>query len=159
MMRDSLEERQMNEIDVEVDHVEIGDPIAQRVEHREVCGQVGFQRSGIEANRLIAHRHKLRRGSGVGARKQGDIMAELDQCVGQVRDHPLRATVKPGRDRFVQGRDLGNSHRLRIRAEERKARRSKLSLRSPFNTIDRSLRRRFAAIGGGPFPGCWPEFG
>ena len=60
--RNPLEQREMQQVDVEMQHVELVRALAHLVQHREVRGDVGFERRRIEADRLIAHRREPRGG-------------------------------------------------------------------------------------------------
>ena len=108
---DVVEHREMQQVDVEMDDIEAVLRGAQLREHVQVRRDVRFQRRGIQANGLIAAGEKRGLGVGIAAGEQGDLMAQIDQRVGQMRHHPFGAAVKLRRDRLVQGRDLGDFHK------------------------------------------------
>ncbi len=96
-----LEEGELDHVGVEVDDVELIGPPADLVQHGHVRGEVGLQRRGVQPDGLVADGGQFGLGAGVGAGEQGDIVAEIDQGVAEVRHHPFGAAVVPGRDRFV----------------------------------------------------------
>ena len=108
-----LEQREMHHVGVEVQDVEAVLVLAHLGQHRQVGGQVRLQRRGIEADRLVAHGDQVGLGLGVGAGEQGDLVAEIDQGVAQMRHHPFGAAIQLRRNRFVEGGDLGDLHRGR----------------------------------------------
>jgi hypothetical protein len=71
------------------------------MQHRKMRGDVGLERGGIEAQRLIAHRCELGARPGVPAREQRHIVAQRHERFGQVRDHAFGATVQPRRYRLA----------------------------------------------------------
>jgi hypothetical protein len=73
--RERLEERKMEEVDVEMQHVELVAPFVQLVQHREMRREVGVERAGIEPDRLVAHGHERGPGPRLGAREQGHLVA------------------------------------------------------------------------------------
>ena len=106
-----LEERKMDQVDVEMQDVELVAPLVQLVQHRQMGREVGLERAGIEPDGLVAHRHERGPGPRLGTGEQRHLVAELDQGVGEVGDDPFRAAVEAGRDRLVERRDLGNLHK------------------------------------------------
>ena len=101
----------MDQVDVEMQDVELGAPLAQLVQHREMGREIGFERGGIEPDGLVPHRHERGSGSRLGTGKQRHLVAELDQGVGEMGDDPFRAAVKTGRDGLVERSDLRNLHK------------------------------------------------
>jgi hypothetical protein len=100
----------VDHVGVEVDHVEAAGLAADLGQHGHVGGQVRLERGGVQADGLVAHDHQLGLGAGVAGGEQGDVVAQVDQGVRQVRDDPLGAAVEAWRDGFVQGRNLGDPH-------------------------------------------------
>jgi hypothetical protein len=56
------------------------------------------------------HGVKVAARSGIAARKQRDVMPQVDQLVHQPRHYPLGAAVKLWRDALCQGCQLGDAH-------------------------------------------------
>jgi hypothetical protein len=110
-----LEERKVQQIGVEMQHIEVVGVLAHLVQQRQMGGDVGFQRGRVEPDRLVAHGHKTRAGPRIGAAEQGDLMAQVDQRVGKVGHDALRAAIQPRRYRFAQRADLGDSHETLLR--------------------------------------------
>ena len=108
-----FEKREMDEIDVEVQDVELERVLADVVEHGQVRGQVGLERRRIEPDCLIALGDEARRGARLGAREEGHIVTEIDKRVGEVRDDSLRASVETRRHRLVERSDERNPQSLR----------------------------------------------
>ena len=86
-----LKQRILQEIDVEMDHVELIGPAADGVEHHEVARDV-IADAG-EPQPLRNARHERGRGLRIPARKQRDLVALGDQLLGEPRHHPFRPTV------------------------------------------------------------------
>jgi hypothetical protein len=107
-LRAVLEEREVDHVDVEMQHVELVHACPQLVQHRHVRGEVGFQRGGIQADGLIAHRHQPCARLGFGGGEQRDVVAGFDQGVAQPGHHAFGAAVELGRHRFVQRGNLRN---------------------------------------------------
>src|SRR5262245_39438809 len=57
---DVLEEREMQKVDVEMQHVELVREFANGVKHGEVTCKVRFEWRRVEPQGLIPYRHKLR---------------------------------------------------------------------------------------------------
>ena len=108
--RELAHQREMEMINVKMQHVEFGDPAAQLFQHQHMIGQ-RIEHLRIEAQRLFAARHQLRRGSRVATGEQRHVVALTDQLFGQIGDDPFGAAVEPGWHAFVEGRDLGDFHR------------------------------------------------
>ena len=58
--------RKVNQVDVEVEHVEFTTTPAHLVQHHQVGRQVGLQLRRIQSNCLVAHRHELRSSTCLG---------------------------------------------------------------------------------------------
>ena len=110
LRRDLLEEGKMDQVDVEVQDVELGAPLAQLVQHREMRREIGLERGRIEPDGLVTHRHERGSGARLGTGKQRHLVAELDQRVGEMGDDPFGTAVKTGRDGLVKRCDLRNLH-------------------------------------------------
>ena len=67
--------------------------------------------SGAGSSRIAWSRTGASRARGLrlGAGEQGDLVAEVDQGVGQVGDDPLGAAVEAGRHGLIEGGDLGDT--------------------------------------------------
>ena len=64
----------------------------------------------VEPQRARPDRLELGFRLAVAGGEQRDVVAEFDQCIGEVGDHALRAAVKFRRHGFGQWRDLCNFH-------------------------------------------------
>ena len=96
LRRELLEERKMDQVDVEMQNVELVTPLVQLVQHREMGREVGLEPARIEPDRLVAHRDECAPGPRLGTREKRHLVAELDQGVREVGDDPLSAAVKAG---------------------------------------------------------------
>ncbi|MNE46266.1 hypothetical protein D3C80_1405930 [compost metagenome] len=110
LVRQITEEGEMHHVGVEMDDVEIVGAVQHLRQHGHVRGQIGLQRLRVQANGLISHRDQSRPRLGLGAGEQGDVMAQIDQGVGQVGHHPLGAAVETWGHGLIEGRDLGDLH-------------------------------------------------
>ena len=119
VLRQRLEEREMQQVDVEVQDVELAAARAHFVQHREMCGDIGLERRGVEPDRLVAHRCEPRPRPRVAACEQRDVVAERHQRFGEVRDDPFGPAVKARRHRLAQRGDLRDLHRLKARRKWR----------------------------------------
>ncbi|MNC86898.1 hypothetical protein D3C83_25850 [compost metagenome] len=72
--------------------------------------EIRLERRRIEPDRLIAHGDQLAFDARVCCGKQGDLMAEIDQGIGEMRHYPLGPAIQFRRHRLVQGRNLRDSH-------------------------------------------------
>ena len=115
--REVAEERQVQEVDMEVNDVELVGPLADPVEHRQMGGEVRFE-IRVQPKRALAAGHPGRPGARLGAREQGDVVTELDQRVGQIGNDPFRPAIEPGRDGFVEGSDLRDPHPCNSKKDE-----------------------------------------
>jgi hypothetical protein len=100
---------EMQVINVEVQHVELGGEVDHVLHHGDVV------RHGVVAPRIEpqpARRHGVqpRRGHGIGGGEQGDVLAHVHQRLGKVRHHPLGTAIELRRHALVQRRDHGNPH-------------------------------------------------
>ena len=105
-----LEERKVQQVDVEMQDVELPRAAAHLVQHREVRGHVRFERRGIQTDRAVAHRDQLGVGVRIGGCEQRDFVTELHQRVAQIRDDALGAAIQLRRNGFGERRDLGDVH-------------------------------------------------
>jgi hypothetical protein len=65
---------------------------------------------GIEAQRLPADWHQTRLRLGVAAREEGDLVSELDEILGEVRDHTFCTAIEPRRHCLMQWSNLRDPH-------------------------------------------------
>jgi hypothetical protein len=79
-----LEKRKMKQISVEVQNVKVIRAAPDLVQHRKMGGKIRFQRASIKTDRLVADRDEARLGAGVGAGKEGDVVAEIDKRVAEI---------------------------------------------------------------------------
>src|SRR5215213_10804037 len=77
LMRQILEQRVLQEIEMEMDHVELIGPPSDRVEHNEVAGDVIADTGEPEA--LRDTRDKLRRGLRITAGEERDLVPLRNQ--------------------------------------------------------------------------------
>ena len=91
--RKILEERKVDEVDVEMQEIELVPAQMKLVQHGKVSRQVRFQRRRVEPNSLVAHRNQSRPRMGLRTREQRDLVPKLDESVGQMRHDPLGAAV------------------------------------------------------------------
>ena len=110
LVRAFLEQREVDHVGVEVDDVELVGAVQNFAQHRQVGGEIGFQRRRIQADGLITHRHQAGLGLGVGAGEKGHVVAQIDQGVGQMRHHTLRTAIQLGRHGLIQRGDLRDFH-------------------------------------------------
>ena len=109
--RELVKNREMELVDVKVQHVELRRHLPHLVEHQHVVWN-GIAHRWIEPKRLCAARHELCGGDGLPAGEQRDIMALRHQSLGEIADDSFRASVEARRHAFDQGGNLRNSHWL-----------------------------------------------
>ena len=102
-------EREMQQINMEMDDVEIVGLAAHVVQHHQMVGQ-GVLDGGIESQGHVRAADQFRRGPRVAAGKQGDVVALMNKFFGEVGNHPLGAAVEVGRHAFHQRGNLRNPH-------------------------------------------------
>ena len=107
---ETLEDREVDHVGVEVQHVELFGARPDLGQLAQVRGEVGLERRRIEPDGLVAHGDQMGLGLRPGAGEQGHLVAELHQRVAQVRDDALGAAVQARRDGFIEGCDLGDPH-------------------------------------------------
>ena len=110
--RKIFEERKMDQVDVKMQNIECMPAQMKLMQHGQVSGQVRFQRARIEPDGLIAYRDQPRPCVCLRAREQRDLVPELDESVGQVRDDAFSAAIQARRHRLIQGRDLSDLHKM-----------------------------------------------
>ena len=66
---------------------------------------------GIAPEGLGAYLHEPGSRLRVSARKQGHLMTEPYEFLGEIGDDTFAAAVKQGRHTFIQWRNLGDSHK------------------------------------------------
>ena len=89
-----LEQHMLEQVDVEVDHVELIGPPADGVEHHKVAGDVVADAGEPQALRNT--RHKLRRGFRVATGEERDVVPLCHEFLGEIGHHPFRAAVELG---------------------------------------------------------------
>ena len=110
LARHIVEQGKMQQINVEMDHIELRQPPTDLAELKQMGRQVAPKRIGVEPDRLIAHRHQRRLGRRIRASKERHIMAKIDQRVAQKGDDALRSPIKPRRHRLIERGDLCDFH-------------------------------------------------
>ena len=106
---DSAQQRELHEVDVEVQDVEVLRALADLLQHQQVVRQRIAHRR-VEAERGGGAFDQPGARLGIAAGEEGDVVALRHQLLGQVGDDALGAAVEPGRDALGQGRDLGDLH-------------------------------------------------
>ena len=94
---------------MEVKHVELGGARTHLVQHQHVIGN-DIGDCGIEPQRLRTARHEIGGRDGITTCEQRYVMALGDEFLGEIGDDAFRSSIKPWRDAFHQGRDLGDLH-------------------------------------------------
>ena len=89
-----LEQRVLQEIDMEVDHVELMSPPADGVEHHKMAGDVIADAREPKALRNTGN--KLRRGFRVATGEERDIVPLRHEFLREIGHHPFRAAVELG---------------------------------------------------------------
>ena len=107
-VRNSLEEREMNQVDMKMENIELVSPSPYFVQHGEMRGDVRFKRGGVEPDRPLPHGDEPPRGSGLAAGEKRDVVAKLHKRVRQVGNDPFGPTVEGGWHGFGQRRNLGD---------------------------------------------------
>ena len=101
-----------------MDHVELVSPPRHRLELHEQRHEV-ILHVGIEAQRARPDGRQSRLGCAVAGREQRDIVPELHQGVGQVRDHAFGAAIQFRRHGFGERCYLRYLHRIPHRLNDR----------------------------------------
>jgi hypothetical protein len=83
-----------------MDDVELFGAAVHRAEHPHVKRQL-ILKSGSAPQGAGRHRFKHSSGSRIAAGEESHAMPEIDQRLGEVRDHAFGSTVPPWRDGFV----------------------------------------------------------
>src|SRR5215212_4700949 len=84
-------------------------------------GHVGLERRWIEPDRALAHGEEVGFRLRVRTGEERNVVAELDEGIGQVGHNPFRAAIKTRRNCFGQRGNLGDLQRDSL-ADERPAR-------------------------------------
>ena len=90
-------------IDMRMDHIELMRAPRHRLELHEQ-GDERILYGGIQAQRPRPHGFQLPFGEAVARCEQRDFVAEIDQSVGEIGDHPFRTAIKLRRHRLDQRR-------------------------------------------------------
>jgi hypothetical protein len=107
---DVLEQREMHQIDMEMQQVELVGAAAHVVQHRQVRGQIGFERMRVQPEGARTRRDQFGARAAVPAGEDRDLVSQIDQCIGQVSHDAFCASVEAGRDRFIQRCDMSDTH-------------------------------------------------
>ena len=108
-VRDRPEQRKLELVDMEVQDVEFIGALAHAIEHQHVVGN-WIADAVFEPQRFGYARHKIGGRDRIAAGKEGDLMAERHQLLGQVGDDPLGAAIEARGNAFDQRRDLRDFH-------------------------------------------------
>lgn len=98
----------MRRIGVEVNHVELVRPFAEQIALERVRGGGVVVLAAPDRPRDAGD--EPCRGARVAAREQRDLVAEVDERVGEPRHDALRASVARRRDGFAEGRNQRDAH-------------------------------------------------
>jgi hypothetical protein len=99
----------MQIIHVEMDNVKIFRAPEHFVQHDHViCQRIAA--IGIEPQGADAGRNQFRRGDGIAASEQSNLMALPNQLFRQVRNYTLGPSIQARRSALIQRRNLCNSH-------------------------------------------------
>jgi len=99
----------MQVVGVEMEDIELVRAAPQAIEHDQMIDQ-RILATAVEPQRDLAARFQRGRGARVAAGEQRDLVPESDQFLGQVRNNPLGAAIKPRGTTLMQGSDLRDSH-------------------------------------------------
>ncbi len=105
-----LEEGKVNEVDVEVDDVELMLSEVHLLQHAQMGGEIRLEGVRVEPDSLITNRNEPRARLRLRAGEERHIVAELDQCIGEMSHDPLGAAVETGRHSLIEGSHLGDLH-------------------------------------------------
>jgi hypothetical protein len=100
--------REVEVIDVKVDDVEFVGHITDPVDHHHMRQKLVVD--GMEPERARPGRNQPRFGHGISAREQRDVVALAHQLIGEIGDDSFGSAIQSGRNAFVEGRDLRDSH-------------------------------------------------
>jgi hypothetical protein len=100
---------EMQLVDMEMQNIKFFRKLAYLVEHQHIIGE-WIADIAVEAQRRGRAAHELGRGDGVRARKQGHLVAEADELIGEIGNDSLGSAIKPRRHTLHQRRDLRNFH-------------------------------------------------
>jgi len=78
---------------VKVEDVEVVRTRAKTVQHREMRGDLGLARRVVEAQRASASGLQHRARPRIPAREKRDLVSEVYQRIGEVRDNAFRPAV------------------------------------------------------------------
>ena len=98
LMRQILEQRVLQEIDMEMNYVELIGPPADGVEHDKVAGDVIADAGEPQALRNTGN--KLGRGLRIATGEERDVVPLRNEFLGEIGHHPLGAAVELGGNRF-----------------------------------------------------------
>src|SRR5690606_13903676 len=105
-----LEEGHVDEVDMEVQNIEFVGTGTNFVHQCKMRGEIGFARCPVESNSLITDWDQLRLGLRLYGRKEGDVMPEVDQCIGEISDDAFRAAIEAWWHGFIERGNLGDFH-------------------------------------------------
>jgi len=107
--RNRPKQRKLKLVDMEVQDVEVAGALTYSIEHQHVIGS-RIDHARVQPQCLRYTGHKISRRNRIAACKQGDIMAERHQLLGQVGNDTFSAAIKPRRHAFKERRNLRNLH-------------------------------------------------
>ena len=108
-----VEQRERIVIEMEVEEVEffVVTFLADPFQHHHVQ-RVGIADRSVEAQRLRPGRVEFRRGLGIAAGEQGDVVSQCDEFFGQPVHDPFGAAVQFGGNSLRQRGNLRDAHSL-----------------------------------------------
>src|SRR6266498_4346141 len=101
--------RKVQIVHVEMDDVEFFGALHYVFEHYVMTSEL-VDASPAQAQRTLATRDEPRRRFRVATGQERNFVSHLDEFFGQIRHHPLRASVKLRRETFIEWRYLGHLH-------------------------------------------------
>jgi hypothetical protein len=112
------EQRQLQPIDMAVDHIEAAGTLGKHFERRGRRAN-GIAARAAEPQRPRNDRHQSRGCLGVAGREQGHLVAACHELFGQPGNNTFGTAIELWRHTLGQRRDLGNAHDAIKRAARR----------------------------------------
>jgi hypothetical protein len=90
-----LEHREVQHVDMKVQHVETAHPPAHFMQHRQMRREIGLELHGrgIEPQRLLAHRDQVSSRPRFRGGEKSHIVSQIDQRIAQPGDDALCAAI------------------------------------------------------------------
>ena len=107
--RELADQRELKQIDVEVENVEFAGSLPHLFQHHHVIGD-RIPGVWIQAQRLFGAFYEFRVGYRIAACEQRHLVPLPNEFFGQIGDNPLGAAVQFGRNTLEQRGNLRDSH-------------------------------------------------